>query len=98
MTDLQIKGLELHMNSIKSGFPPAELTNPERSMWHAMNDNWNIARRTSQSIINESGAWVFAYLHRIAGGLDWYRRANRSPFKYNLQDEAEEIIRYITQI
>ena len=44
MIDLQIKDLELYMNynafitSIKSGFPPAELTNPELAMCHAMND------------------------------------------------------------
>ena len=28
------------ITSIKSGFPPAKLTNPELAMWHAMNDNW----------------------------------------------------------
>ena len=44
MTDLQINGIEFQMNhnifitSIKSGFPPAELTNPELAMCHAMND------------------------------------------------------------
>ncbi len=53
MTDLQIKGLELHMNyknfinSIKSGDPPDELTNPELAMWHAMNGNWNRAHCTA---------------------------------------------------
>ena len=108
MTDLQIKGLELHMNyntfiaSIKSGFPPAELTNPELALWHAMNDNWNSAHPTAQSIKNELGAWIHAYLHRIEGDLEnanyWYRRANRSPSKNTLKDEAEEIIRFITQI
>ena len=104
MTDLQIKGLELHMNyknfinSIKSSFPPAELTNPEL----AMNDNWNSAHQTAQSIKNELGAWIHAYLHRIEGDIEnencWYRRANRSPSQNTLKDEAEEIIRFITQI
>ena len=108
MTDLQIKGLELHMNyntfitSIKSGLPSAELTNPEFSMWHAMNDNWNSAHRTAQSIKNELGAWIHAYLHRIEGDLEnanyWYRHANRPPSQNTLKDEAEEIIRFITQI
>jgi len=104
MTDLQIKGLELHMNyknfinSIKSSFPPAELTNPEL----AMNDNWNSAHRTAQSIKNELGAWIHAYLHRIEGDLKnancWYKRASRLPSQNTLKDEAEEIIRFITQI
>ena len=53
------------IKSIKSGFPPAELTNPELAMWHAMNYNWNSAPRTAQSIKNELGAWIHAYLHRI---------------------------------
>ena len=108
MTDLQINGLVLHMNyntfiiSIKSGFPPAELTNPELAMWHAMNDNWNSAHRTAQSIKNELGAWIHAYLHRIEGDVKnanyWYKRANRSPSQNTLKDEAEEIIRFVTQI
>tara|TARA_B100001971_G_C17753325_1_gene316548 strand:- start:57 stop:383 length:327 start_codon:yes stop_codon:yes gene_type:complete len=108
MIDLQIKGLELHMNyntfiaSIKSGFPPAELTNPELAMWYAMNDNWNSAHQTAQSIKNELGAWIHAYLHRIEGDLEnanyWYRHANRPPSQNTLKDEAEEIIRFITQI
>ena len=67
-------------------------------MWHAMNDNWNSAHRTSQSIKNEFGAWIYAYLHQIEGDLDWYRRANRPQFQNTLQDEGEEIIRYIIQI
>ena len=108
MIDLQTKGLELHMNyntfikSIKSGFPLAELTNPELAMWYAMNDNWNSAHQTAQSIKNELGAWIHAYLHRIEGDLEnanyWYRRANRPQFQNTLQDEGEEIIRYIIQI
>ena len=108
MIDLQTKGLELHMNyntfikSIKSSFPLAELTNPELAMWHAMNDNWNSAHRTAQSIKNELGAWIHAYLHRIEGDLEnanyWYRHANRPPSQNTLKDETEEIIRFITQI
>ena len=108
MTDLQIKGLELHMNynnfinSIKSSFPPAELANPELAMWHAMNDNWNSAHRTAQSIKNELGAWIHADLHRIEGDLKnencWYKRASRLPSQKTLKDETEEIIRFITQI
>ena len=104
MTGLQIKGLKFHMNyntfitSIKSGFPPDELTNPELAMWHAMNDNWNCAHRTAQSIKNELGAWIHANLHWIEGYLDWYRRANRPPSQNTLKNEAEEIIRFITQI
>ena len=108
MTDLQIKGLELHMNynnfinSIKSSFPPVELANPELAMWHAMNDNWNSAHHTAQSIKNELGAWIHAYLHRIEGDLKnanyWYKRASRLPSQKTLKDETEEIIRFITQI
>ena len=67
-----------------------------------MNDNWNSAHRTAQSIKNELGAWIHAYLHRIEGDLKnanyWYRRANQLPSQNTLKDEAEEIIRFITQI
>ena len=108
MTGPQIKGLKFHMNyntfitSIKSGFPPDELTKPELAMWHAMNDNWNSAHHTAQSIKNELGAWIHAYLHRIEGDIEnanyWYKRASRLPSQNTLKDEAEEIIRFITQI
>ena len=108
MIDLQIKDLEFHMNyntfitSIKSGFLSTELTNPELAMWHAMNDNWDSAHHAAQSIKNELGAWIHAYLHRIEGDIEnanyWYRRANRLPSQNTLSDEAEEIIRFITQI
>ena len=90
------------ITSIKSGFPPAKLTNPELAMWHAMNDNWNNTHRIAQSIKNELGAWIHAYLHRLEGDLEnenyWYRCANRPLSKNTLKDEAEEIIRFITQI
>ena len=108
MIDLQIKDHELHMNyntfiaSIKSGFLPDELTNAELAMWYAMNDNWDSAHRTTQSIKNELGAWIHAYLHRIEGDLEnanyWYKHANRAPSQNTPKDEAEEIIRFITQI
>ena len=86
----------------KSGFLPDELTNPELYIWHAMNDNWNSAHCTAQSIKNESGAWIDVYIHRIEEDLEnekyCYRRANRPPSKNTLNDEAEEIIHFITQI
>ena len=108
MIDLQIKGLKLHMNyntliaSIKSSFSPFELTNPEFAMCHAMNDDWNSAHSIAQSIKNELGFWIHAYLHRIDGNLEnanyWYRYANRPPSQNALKNEAEEIIHFITQI
>ena len=88
--------------SLKNDSPPNEFPAPELAMWHALNDNWNSAHRTAQSIKNELGAWIHAYLHRIEGDLEnanyWYRRANRPLSQNTLKDEAEEIIHFITQI
>ena len=108
MTVRQINGLELHMNyntfitSTKSDFPPSDLTDLELAMWYALNDNWNSAHHIAQSINNELGAWIHAYLHRAEGDLKnanyWYSRANRIQAQGTLDDEANEIIRFITSI
>ena len=87
--------------SIKRNSPPSKLSEPELAMWQAMNNNWDNAHQTAQSINNEIGAWIHAYLHRIEGDLRnanyWYSRANRTLTQSALKDEAEEIIRFITK-
>jgi len=88
--------------SIKNDSPPNEFPAPELAMWHALNDNWDSAHHVAQSINNDIGSWIHAYLHRIEGDLSnatyWYQRANRPLYQGSQEDEAEEIIRFILTI
>ena len=90
------------ITSTKSDFPPSDLTDLELAMWYALNDNWNSAHHIAQSINNELGAWIHAYLHRVEGDLKnanyWYSQANRIKAQGTLDDEANDIIRFITSI
>ena len=107
MKDLQIKGLSyMDYNtfkiSIKYDVPSSNFTEPELAMWYVLNNNWDSAHQTAQSINNKLGSWIHAYLHRIEGDLSnanyWYQRANLIPFQGSKEDEAEEIIRCIVEI
>lgn len=88
--------------SIKNDSPPNECPAPELAMWHALNYNWDSAHHVAQSINNDIGSWIHAYLHRIEGDLSnatyWYQRANRPLYQGSQEDEAEEIIRFILTI
>jgi len=52
-----------------------------RALWHDARGEWDAAHDTAQSIEDESGAWVHAYLHRKEGDASnaayWYRRARQ---------------------
>ena len=88
--------------STKNDSPPSDITDMELAMWYALNDSWDNAHQTAQSIKNDLGSWIHAYLHRIEGDIGnanyWYRKADRPPYQGPLDDEAEEIIRSITGI
>ena len=61
--------------------PPEGMAPALRALWHDARGEWDAAHDTAQSIEDESGAWVHAYLHRKEGDASnaayWYRRARQ---------------------
>ena len=88
--------------SIKNDSPPDNCSDTELAMWYALNNNWLDAHKIAQTIKNDLGSWIHAYLHRLEGDLGnanyWYQRANKQLTKDTLDCEAEKIIRFITNI
>jgi hypothetical protein len=67
-----------------------------QSLWHDAKGDWEKAHTLVQDSNTKDAAWVHAYLHRKEGdssnALYWYRRAGKSEFKGELQQEWEEIV------
>ncbi len=75
--------------------PPADIAPALRALWHDARGDWNRAHETAQSVEDESGAWVHAYLHRkegdAANAAYWYRRARKTVATDPLAAEWERI-------
>jgi hypothetical protein len=67
--------------TVSAGAPPEKISPALRALWHDARGDWNAAHETAQSVDDESGAWVHAYLHRkegdAANAAYWYRRARQ---------------------
>ena len=67
--------------TVSADRPPHGMAPALRALWHDARGEWNAAHDTAQSIEDESGAWVHAYLHRKEGDASnaayWYRRARQ---------------------
>ena len=67
--------------TVSADRPPQGLAPALRALWHDARGEWDAAHDTAQSIEDESGAWVHAYLHRKEGDASnaayWYRRARQ---------------------
>jgi hypothetical protein len=73
--------LEAFRDSLRSGAPPAGLSQALQALWYEAKGDWPAAHRLAQAEDDAAGAWVHAYLHRVEGDLAnagyWYRRAGR---------------------
>lgn len=67
--------------TVSDGVPPKKISLALLAMWHDARGDWNAAHETAQSVEDETGAWVHAYLHRKEGDAAnagyWYRRARK---------------------
>ncbi len=65
-------------------------------MWHDARGDWAVAHDVAQSVDDETGAWVHAYLHRkegdAANAAYWYRRARKPVAADGLDVEWERIV------
>jgi hypothetical protein len=75
---------------------PVNISPALRALWHDARGDWHAAHETAQSIDDESGAWVHAYLHRkegdAANAAYWYRRARKPVATDALDDEWTRIV------
>lgn len=82
--------------TVSNAAPPAKIAPALRALWHDARGEWDAAHETAQSIEDDSGAWVHAYLHRkegdAANAAYWYRRARQPVATDTLDAEWERIV------
>ena len=75
--------------------PPKNISRPLLALWHDARGDWDAAHETAQSVEDETGAWIHAYLHRKEGDAGnaayWYRRARKPIATDALGTEWERI-------
>jgi len=90
------------IQTLTDDLPPKGITDLLTALWWEKKGDWHKAHIITQEIHTNNASLIHAYLHRREGDLSnanyWYRRANQLPSQNTLRDEAEEIIRFITQI
>lgn len=90
MTFSEFKG------TVAAGTPPDNISTALRALWHDARGDWERAHDAAQSVDDETGAWVHAYLHRkegdAANAAYWYRRARKPIAADGLDVEWERIV------
>jgi hypothetical protein len=81
--------------SLGQAEPPAGLSPPLRALWHQARGSWEKAHELVQDEKTEAGAWVHAFLHRVAGDTSnanyWYAIAGRQQCSSTLSAEWQDI-------
>ena len=81
--------------SVATSDPPT-VTPALIALWHDARGDWDTAHEVAQSVDDETGAWVHAYLHRKEGDLSnaayWYRRAKQPVATDSLEAEWVRIV------
>ena len=85
------------LQSTKTSQVPRGLGVPLRALWYDARGDWEKAHQLAQSVNNEPGAWVHAYLHRKEGDKMnagyWYARARQPVATGELAAEWQAIAR-----
>lgn len=88
--------LDEFRKTVHDGAAPSDISPALRALWHDARGDWDRAHDTAQSVDDEHGAWVHAYLHRkegdAANAAYWYRRARQPMATGSLQAEWERIV------
>ncbi len=70
-----------------------------KALWFDATGDWVASHEIAQEMHDNLGSWIHAYLHRKEGDEwnagYWYRRANKRFPKISLQEEMEEIVKWI---
>lgn len=88
--------VEEFKNTLPQERPPEDVSQLVKALWYDAKGNWNQAHELAQSVNNQDGSWVHAYLHRVEGdnanASYWYSRARKSMPQMDLQEEWEHIV------
>ena len=79
--------------------PQENLSDILKGLWYDANGNWDKAHDLIDGNPEHGSSWAHAYLHRKEGDLwnadYWYRRAGRIRPNISLDEEWEEIVRWL---
>jgi hypothetical protein len=82
--------------SISEKKPPVQITKYLTVLWYDAKGKWDIAHKLAQSIFNNEGSLLHAYLHRKEGDLAnasyWYSNAGKEMPNISLTEEWEELV------
>ena len=88
--------LEEFRAALEEARPPEGCSAALVALWHDGKGDWEEAHRIAQSVDDEDGAWVHAYLHRKEGdsgnARHWYRRACRQFRDVAMHEEWDQIV------
>ncbi len=79
--------------------PPKNWTEALKAMWYDAKNDWEASHDIAQEIPNTLGSWIHAYLHRKEGddwnAGYWYRQAGKHFPKISLNEEHQEIVKFL---
>jgi hypothetical protein len=88
--------LDQFRSTLRHDSAPATLAPALKAMWEDAKGNWSAAHSIAQSLEDETGSWIHAYLHRKEGNPGnaayWYRRARRPAAGDTLEEEWTRIV------
>ena len=90
---------EEFIETISEEYPPSGVHELLKAMWLVTHDEWSTAHRIAQENESLDGSLVHAYLHRVEGdksnALYWYSRAGKTFPGVSLEQEWDDIVRYL---
>ena len=85
--------------TLSNSNPPENISENLLALWKDANGNWEEAHTIVQKTSRLEGDWIHAYLHRKEGDLSnasyWYSRTGKSFPEISLNQEWEELVRYL---
>jgi hypothetical protein len=82
--------------SVNNEIPPTDLSAPLQALWWDKKGDWTRAHNLVDELETQEGMAVHAYLHRKEGeqwNADyWYRRAGRTCYRIQLNDEWAALV------
>lgn len=91
--------LEAYRSSLKNPKPPIGLSQVLTGLWYDAKGDWEKAHDLIDGCKENYADWAHAYLHRKEGDIwnadYWYRKANRSRPECSLDEERDDIVKWI---
>lgn len=85
--------------TLSNSKPPEYISHNLVALWQDANGNWDEAHTIVQETSGLEGDLIHAYLHRKEGDLSnasyWYSRAGKLFPEISLNQEWEELVRYL---